>query len=133
MLEFTLFLPRIPFNVIGFEPSKNLSLELSRLRQSVKRCFTVIVFRARCFACVSAVNIEINFGSDGNSVRLPVVTAAPTPISLLEPSVYIYIVYILYISYISCIYCIYIVYIYCIYIVYIYCESQWCSGVYGRG
>ena len=47
-----------------------------------------IVFRARCNAFVSAVNIELNFGSDANSVRLPVVAAAPTPISLLEPSVY---------------------------------------------
>ena len=47
-----------------------------------------IVFRARCIACVSAVNIELNFGSDANSVRLPVVAAAPTPISLLEPSMY---------------------------------------------
>ena len=49
---------------------------------------TEIVFRARCIACVSAVNLELNFGSDANSVRLPVVAAALTPISLLEPSVY---------------------------------------------
>ena len=46
-----------------------------------------IVFRAMCIACVSAVNIELNLGSYANSAQLPVVTAAPTPISLLEPSV----------------------------------------------
>ena len=44
VFEFTLFLPRIRFNVIGFEPSKILSLKLSRLTQSVKRCFTAIVW-----------------------------------------------------------------------------------------
>ena len=32
-----------------------------------------IVFRARCIACVSAVNIELNFSSDANSVQLLVV------------------------------------------------------------
>ena len=42
-----------------------------------------------CFACVSAVNIELNFGNDANSVRLPVEAAAPTHISLLEPYVYV--------------------------------------------
>ena len=47
-----------------------------------------IVIRARCIACVSAVNIDLNFGSNANFVRFPVVAAAPTPISLLEPSVY---------------------------------------------
>ena len=47
-----------------------------------------IVFRARWFACVSSVNMEQSFGSDADSVRFPVVAAAPTPISLLEPSVY---------------------------------------------
>ena len=46
------------------------------------------VFRAKCIACVSAVRTELNFGSDADSVRLSVVAAAPTPISLLEPSVY---------------------------------------------
>ena len=35
------------------------------------------------------VNIELNFGSDADSQRFPVVAAAPAPISLLEPSVYI--------------------------------------------
>ena len=47
-----------------------------------------IAFRARCIVCVSAVNIEINFGNDADSVRFPVVAAARTYISLLEPSVY---------------------------------------------
>ena len=47
-----------------------------------------IVFGARCIVYVSAVNIELHFGSDANFLRLPVVAAAPTPISLLEPSVY---------------------------------------------
>ena len=44
--------------------------------------------RARCIACVSDVNIELNFGSDADYVRFPVVAAAPTPISLLEPSLH---------------------------------------------
>ena len=50
-----------------------------------------IVFRARFIACVSAVNIKIKliFGSDADSVRFPVVTATPTPVSLFEPSVYV--------------------------------------------
>ena len=47
-----------------------------------------IAFRARCIACVSAANIELNFGSDAAFVRFLVVATAPTPISLLEPSVY---------------------------------------------
>ena len=47
-----------------------------------------IVFRARCFACVSAVNIELNLGSDADSVRFPVIAAAPIPILLLELSLY---------------------------------------------
>ena len=47
-----------------------------------------IVLRARCIACVSALNIELNFGSDADFVRFPMVAAASTPISLLEPSVY---------------------------------------------
>ena len=38
-----------------------------------------IIFRARCIACVSAVNMELNFGSDADSVQFTVVTAAPTP------------------------------------------------------
>ena len=37
-----------------------------------------------CFA----VNIDLKFCSDADSVRIPVVAAAPTPISLLKPSVY---------------------------------------------
>ena len=45
-----------------------------------------IVFRARCVGCVSVVNIELNFGSDADFVRFPVLAAALTPISLLEPS-----------------------------------------------
>ena len=40
------------------------------------------VFRARCIACVSAVNIELDFDNYANSVRFPVVVPAPTPISL---------------------------------------------------
>ena len=48
----------------------------------------VIVIRARCVACVSVVNIELNFGIDADYVRFPVVVAAPTPISLLDLSVY---------------------------------------------
>ena len=47
-----------------------------------------IVIRARCIAWVSAVNKELNFGSDAVSVRFPVVATAPTPKSLLETSVY---------------------------------------------
>ena len=47
-----------------------------------------IVFRASCIAGVSAVNIELHFASDADSVRLSVVAAAPAPISVLEPSVY---------------------------------------------
>ena len=47
-----------------------------------------IAFRTSWVAYVSAVNNELNFGSDADSVRLPVEAAAHTPISLLEPSVY---------------------------------------------
>ena len=47
-----------------------------------------IVFRARCIACVSAVNIELNFGIDANFVWFQVVAAAATSISFLVPSVY---------------------------------------------
>ena len=36
-----------------------------------------------CIACVSAVKIELNFGSDADFLRFQVVAAAPTPISLL--------------------------------------------------
>ena len=46
-----------------------------------------IVFRARCVACVSDVEIELQFGSDGGYVQFPVLADTPTPISLLEPSV----------------------------------------------
>ena len=46
------------------------------------------VFRARCIACISAVNIELNFGSDADFEGFPVIAAAPTTISLLELSVY---------------------------------------------
>ena len=48
-----------------------------------------IVFRARCVACVSAVNIDVNFCSDGDFALFPVVAAAPTSNSVLEPSVYL--------------------------------------------
>ena len=51
-----------------------------------------LVFKARCVACVSAMSIEVNFSSDADFVRFPVVTAALTPISLYEPSVYIYVI-----------------------------------------
>ena len=47
-----------------------------------------IVFRPRCIACFSTVKIELNFGIDASFVRFPVVAVAPTPISLLEHSVY---------------------------------------------
>ena len=47
-----------------------------------------IVFRAKCITGVSAVNIELNSGCDAYSVRFPVKAAAHTPISFLEPSVY---------------------------------------------
>ena len=47
-----------------------------------------IVFRVRCIASVSAVNIELHFGSGADYVRFPVVAAASTPISLMQPSVY---------------------------------------------
>ena len=55
------------------------------------------LFRTMCIACVSAVSIELNFSSDEDYVWFPVVAAAPTPISLLEPSVFMfpYFVYIL--------------------------------------
>ena len=46
-----------------------------------------IVFRASCISYVSAMNIELNFGSDADSVRFQVEAAAPTSISLLETSV----------------------------------------------
>ena len=42
------------------------------------------VLRAIRIANVSAVNIELNFGSDADFARFPVVAAAPTPISVLE-------------------------------------------------
>ena len=45
------------------------------------------VLRAKCIACVSAVNIEINFGSDADSVRFPMIAATSTPFSLLDSSV----------------------------------------------
>ena len=47
-----------------------------------------IVLRTRGIACVSAVNIEQNFGSEADSVRFPVVAAAITHISLSKPSVH---------------------------------------------
>ena len=47
-----------------------------------------IIFKDKRFACVSAVNIEIIFGSDADSMRFPVVAAPLTHISLLESSVY---------------------------------------------
>ena len=47
-----------------------------------------IVFKARCIACVSAVIIELIFGSEADFALFPVVAAASTPISLLEPTVY---------------------------------------------
>ena len=48
------------------------------------------VFKAIYIACVSAVNMELNFGSDADFVRTPVLAAAPTSISFLEPSVYMW-------------------------------------------
>ena len=48
-----------------------------------------IVFRARCFSRVFAVSIKLNLVSVTDYVRFPVVAAAPTPISLMEPYVYI--------------------------------------------
>ena len=56
-----------------------------------------IVFRAMCIACVSAVNIELSFGSGAGFVRFPVVAGAPTPIPLSKPSIYIYIIIYTYI------------------------------------
>ena len=47
-----------------------------------------ISFRAGCIACVSAVNLELNVGSDADSVRFPVIAATPTRVLLLEPFVY---------------------------------------------
>ena len=47
-----------------------------------------IVFRAGCIAYVSAVNKELNFGRDADSVQFALEAAGPTPISFLEPSVY---------------------------------------------
>ena len=52
-----------------------------------------IVFGARCIRCVAVLNILLNFGSDADSVRFPVVDAVPTPISRLEPSVYMCVYY----------------------------------------
>ena len=49
---------------------------------------TDILFRARYITYVSAVNMELRFVSDADSVRFPVVAAPPTPISLLEQSVF---------------------------------------------
>ena len=46
------------------------------------------VIRAGGIGCVSAVKIELNFGRHADSVWFPVVSTAPTPISLLESSVY---------------------------------------------
>ena len=45
------------------------------------------VFKARCIACISAMNTKLNFGSDADFVRFLMVVAASTPISILEPSV----------------------------------------------
>ena len=42
VFEFALYLPKICFSVFGLEPSKNLSLKLVGLAQSVKRYFAVI-------------------------------------------------------------------------------------------
>ena len=36
-----------------------------------------IVLRARCIACVSAVNLELSFGSDADSVLFQVVATLP--------------------------------------------------------
>ena len=44
VFEFTLFLPMICFNLFGLKLSRNLSLMLARLTQSVKRCFTVFAW-----------------------------------------------------------------------------------------
>ena len=41
-----------------------------------------IVFRARCIACVTAVNIGLNFGSEEGYMRFPVVSTATTPFPL---------------------------------------------------
>ena len=46
-----------------------------------------IVFRTRCVASVSAVYLELIFGSDAESVLFPVATTAPIPILLLKSSV----------------------------------------------
>ena len=61
------------------------------LKESVEKFFTFVtdsVYRAICVASVSAVYTDQNLGSEAVSVRFSVVGAAPTPISLLEPSVY---------------------------------------------
>ena len=49
-----------------------------------------IVFIFSCNACVSAVNVEINCGSDADSVWFPVLAVAPAPILILLPSVYMF-------------------------------------------
>ena len=46
------------------------------------------VFKTRCTGFVSAVKLELNFDSDAEFVQFSGVVAAPTPISLFEPSVY---------------------------------------------
>ena len=43
-LSLLLLFPRTCFSVFGLDPSKNLCLKLSKLRQSVERCFAVIAW-----------------------------------------------------------------------------------------
>ena len=51
-----------------------------------------IVFGAKCIAFVSTVNKDLNYSSDADIVLLPVVAAAPTPISLNFGAVCIYVI-----------------------------------------
>ena len=46
-------------------------------------------FRDRRIACVSSLNGELNFCSDADFRRFPVVAAAPPPILLSKPCIYV--------------------------------------------
>ena len=56
--------------------------------------FADIVFRSRCITCIFVVNIKLIFGSDAVSKQFPVIASAPTFISVLEPSVFMYFHYL---------------------------------------
>ena len=50
---------------------------------NIEKLFYIVadnVFRAMCLACVSAVILELNLGSDADSIWFREEAAAPTPI-----------------------------------------------------